>query len=147
MVEKVNSLGNKNENSIKEINQLRLQIQEQSAQKKKNEQKMKELFLENEKFIQERKGNEKTKKDINFMDYYDVIININSIKNIIKGWEIKMSENGKKNYDNFKKEKVLKIGVIGNSNKGKSFLLSKISKMDLPSGTSIRTEGQSIKYP
>ena len=44
-------------------------------------------------------------------------------------------------------EKVIKIGVIGNSTKGKSFLLSKISKIQLPSGTSIRTEGLSIKYP
>ena len=37
--------------------------------------------------------------------------------------------------------------MIGSSNKGKSFILSKISKIDLPSGTSIRTEGLSIKYP
>ena len=46
-----------------------------------------------------------------------------------------------------KSEKVIRIGVIGNANKGKSFLLSKISNMDLPVGTSIRTEGLSIKYP
>ena len=44
-------------------------------------------------------------------------------------------------------EPILKIGVIGNADKGKSFLLSKISKIDLPSGTSISTEGLSIKYP
>ena len=46
-----------------------------------------------------------------------------------------------------KNEPVLKIGVIGNADKGKSFLLSKISKIDLPSGPSISTEGLSIKYP
>ena len=46
-----------------------------------------------------------------------------------------------------KNDPVLKIGVIGNADKGKSFLLSKISKIDLPSGTSISTEGLSIKYP
>ena len=46
-----------------------------------------------------------------------------------------------------KNEKIIKIGVIGNSNKGKSFILSKLSKIDLPSGTSIRTEGLSVKYP
>ena len=40
-----------------------------------------------------------------------------------------------------------KFGVIGNANKGKSYILSKISKIELPSGTSIRTEGLSIKYP
>ena len=46
-----------------------------------------------------------------------------------------------------KSEKIIKIGVIGNSNKGKSFILSKLSKIKLPSGTSIRTEGLSVKYP
>ena len=46
-----------------------------------------------------------------------------------------------------KSEKIIKIGVIGNSNKGKSFILSKLSKINLPSGTSIRTEGLSVKYP
>ena len=44
-------------------------------------------------------------------------------------------------------QKVIKIGVIGNSNKGKSFILSKLSKIPLPSRTSIKTEGLSIKYP
>ena len=58
-----------------------------------------------------------------------------------------MSERAKENYENLKKDEIIKIGVIGNSNKGKSFLLSKISKINLPSGTSIRTEGLSIKYP
>ena len=83
----------------------------------------------------------------NFMDFYDVIIDIKSIKDINKGWEIKMSEEGLKKYKEYKEEKVIKIGVIGNSNKGKSFILSKISKIKLPSGTSIRTEGLSVKYP
>ena len=46
-----------------------------------------------------------------------------------------------------KNEPVLKIGIIGNAEKGKSFLLSKISKIDLPSGTSISTERLIIKYP
>jgi len=80
-------------------------------------------------------------------DFYDVIAHIDSIKDINKGWEIEMNEIGEKNYKNFKSENILKIGVIGNANKGKSFLLSKISKMNLPSGVSIKTAGLSIKYP
>ena len=83
----------------------------------------------------------------NFEDFYDIIINIKSVKDINKGWEIKYNERGKKQYLEKKKEPILKIGVIGNADKGKSFLLSKISKIDLPSGTSISTEGLSIKYP
>ena len=90
---------------------------------------------------------EKLNKDIVFVDFYDVIIDIKSIKNINKGWEIKMSERAQHNYQSFKNEKIIKIGVIGNSNKGKSFILSKLSKIVLPSGTSIRTEGISVKYP
>ena len=82
-----------------------------------------------------------------FIDFYDVIIDIKSIKDIKKGWEIKMNERGKKKYYEYKGMKIIRIGVIGNSNKGKSFLLSKISKIKLPTGTSIRTEGLSIKYP
>jgi len=58
-----------------------------------------------------------------------------------------MSDNGKNNYNKFKNKKNLKIGVIGNANKGKSFILSKISKIELPSGMSIKTEGLSVKYP
>ena len=86
-------------------------------------------------------------KDIDAKDFYDVIIPINSIKDITKGWEIKMSKRATESYENLKNKTIIKIGVIGNSNKGKSFILSKISKINLPSGTSIKTEGLSIKYP
>ena len=71
--------------------------------------------------------------------FYDVIVSINSIKDINKGWKIKFSDRFKKNYKNIVNSKVLKIGIIGNSNKGKSFILSKLSRINLPSGTSIRT--------
>ena len=80
-------------------------------------------------------------------DFYDVVVQIDSIKSIKKGWKICMTERGKKNYEKYKNEKIVKIGVVGNTNKGKSFLLSKISKMSLPSGMSVKTEGLSIKYP
>ena len=58
-----------------------------------------------------------------------------------------MNKKGEENYNKYKNQKLLKIGVIGNANKGKTFLLSKISKMNFPSGVSIKTEGLSIKYP
>ena len=58
-----------------------------------------------------------------------------------------MTKNGEDNFIKHKNEELIRIGVIGNSNKGKSFILSKISKIPLPSGTSIKTEGLSIKYP
>ena len=87
---------------------------------------------------------------IDAVEFYDVIVNIQSIKDIAKGWNIKFSQRIK-NYEEFinikENEKVLKIGIIGNSNKGKSFILSKLSHITLPFGTNIKTEGLSIKYP
>ena len=91
-------------------------------------------------------GNQKFEKP-KFADFYDVIVHIDSIKDINKGWQIEMNQNCEQNYQKYKNEKVIKIGVIGNANKGKSFILSKISKMKFPSGFSIKTEGLSIKYP
>ena len=92
-------------------------------------------------------GNETAiKKD--FTNFYDIIIDIKSMKSICNGWEIKKSKRIENNYEQFNKDEVIVIGVIGNSNKGKSFILSKISKVkDIPSGSSIRTEGLSVKYP
>ena len=68
--------------------------------------------------------------DNDFENFYDGIINIKSVKDISKGWKIKMNGPGKKNYEQYKDKKILKIGVIGNANKGKSYILSKISKID-----------------
>ena len=118
-----------------------------NAEMEKLQNYNKQAVEKNKQLIEEkRKGNDQLNKELNFTEFYDIIININSIKDICKGWEIKMSENAKKNYQQFKEVKNLKIGVIGNANKGKSFLLSKISNLPLPSGTSIRTEGLSVKY-
>ena len=79
-------------------------------------------------------------------DFYDTVVHIDSIKGIKKGWKIDMKEIGKQNYEKYKNKKIFKIGVIGNANKGKSFILSKIYKIMLPSGLVIKTEGLSIKY-
>ena len=46
-----------------------------------------------------------------------------------------------------KNESIVKVGVIGLRNKGKSFLLQKFVNKDLPKGANIKTEGLSIKYP
>lgn len=80
-------------------------------------------------------------------DFYDIVIDINSIKHLDIGWIIKMTEIGKQNYEKYKHLNCLKIGVIGNENKGKSTILKRISNFELPTGVSIKTEGLSIKYP
>ena len=37
-----------------------------------------------------------------------------------------MTPEGEKNFMKYKKKELIKIGVIGNSNKGKSFILSRL---------------------
>ena len=80
-------------------------------------------------------------------NFYDIIININSILKVKKGWEIEMTKEGENKYEEFKDKELIVIGVVGNMNKGKTFILSKLSKIELPSGTSINTKGISVKYP
>ena len=79
--------------------------------------------------------------------YYDIIICIESLLGIESGWKVKSCERGKQLYEKMKNEPIVKVGVIGLRNKGKSFLLNKFLKKSLPKGTSIKTEGLSIKYP
>ena len=79
--------------------------------------------------------------------FYDIIVDVDSLRHITTGWKVKMTEPGKKNYEIMKEKEVLTVGVVGNRNRGKSFVLSKLSGARLPDGTSIKTEGISIKYP
>ena len=80
------------------------------------------------------------------LKFYDIIVDINSIKGFVDGWSILKNEKGSimlKSPD----ENSIKIGVVGNGNKGKSFILSRISDLELPIGESIKTKGLSIKFP
>ena len=81
----------------------------------------------------------------NLQKFYDIIINIDSLRNLYKGWKIKFTEQGKKNYEIMKNLEVLTVGILGNRNSGKTFILSKLSGVNLPVG--VKTEGISIKYP
>ena len=80
-------------------------------------------------------------------DFYDVIIDIDSINSLKKvGWQIKYNEERKEIYEKIISEQTIKLGVLGINNVGKSYLLSKIVKVDIPTGYSIETKGISIKY-
>ena len=89
------------------------------------------------------------KKEVS--NFYDMIIKIDSFRNLKKkesghfGWDIIYGKDF--NYQEKTKEELVKIGVLGNGNRGKSFILSKLSHFDIPSSFSIKTEGLSIKFP
>ena len=80
-------------------------------------------------------------------DFYDVIIDIDSISSLEKrGWEVKYNPERKEIYDKIISEETIKLGVLGINNVGKSYLLSKIARVNIPTGYSIETKGISIKY-
>ena len=80
-------------------------------------------------------------------DYYDVVIDIDSINSLRKeGWKIIYNEKRKSDYEKIIKDETVKIGVLGMNNVGKSFLLSKLVRVEIPSGYSVETKGISIKY-
>ena len=74
-------------------------------------------------------------------DFYDLVFKIDSFRNLKKkeqgdyGWDILYSK------DQRTKEVLARIGVVGNGNRGKSFILSKLTNLKVPSGFSIKTEG------
>ena len=78
---------------------------------------------------------------------YDLEININSILGFLKGWDITFGKDGRTKYEKAKKNREKIFSVIGNKNKGKSFLLSKIVDRYLPNGFSVTTKGLSISFP
>ena len=137
IIKKNNELNEVLNIKTKEIEKLNLKIEELNQK----------IILLNNKVKDYKTLNENMFLNNKSENFYDVIVHIDSIKDINKGWRVEMSPNAEKNYKDYKKEPVLRIGVIGNANKGKSFILSKISKMKIPSGMSIKTEGLSIKYP
>ena len=95
--------------------------------------------------------NKEKQKSLPVTDFYDLVIKIDSFRNLKKkeqgdyGWDILSSKDF--DYDTRTKEELVRIGVVGNGNRGKSFILSKLTNFKIPSGFGIKTEGISLKYP
>ena len=75
---------------------------------------------------------------------YDIIIDITSIKKLNEpGWKIKYKNKDKKEGLNGKK---IVVSVLGNSNRGKTYLMQKLSGNSLENGYQIQTKGLSLKF-
>ena len=88
--------------------------------------------------------------DIDPTKFCDTIIDFDSLKfscTTEKGFNVLFSDKGYENYNKRKNQDAIIVGVIGNANKGKSYILSKISNEELPRGHSVTTKGISVKYP
>ena len=81
-------------------------------------------------------------------EVYDVVLDLQSLAGIKEtGFEIRYTPKGKEKIKELKEKDGCVITAIGNSNQGKSFILSKISEIEIPSGHSISTKGLSIIFP
>ena len=146
IIAKLKTLETYNINQENQIDNLKKANNTKKSQIEVLEKENKELKKEIEKLkkIEEIKNYKKSK----FEDFYDIVIDINSIKSVNKeGWKVKFNDKGLEKFNQHKDQELIILGVIGNNNKGKSFLLSKLSKIKLLTGTSIQTEGLSVKYP
>ena len=88
------------------------------------------------------------------LDFYDIIIDIESFKDLkSEGWKIMMSQDGKNKYEHYKTEgnekdffRLNRIGFLGVSDVGKTFILKKlINKED--NIIQKKTKGISVIYP
>jgi hypothetical protein len=84
-----------------------------------------------------------------YEQFYDIVVKIDSLKQLNDGWEVKFTEDGLNRYEKNKNETTVSVGVVGNYNKGKTNILQKLCADDeeLPQGYSIQTQGISVKYP
>jgi len=80
--------------------------------------------------------------------FYDIVINIKSLSSLTKpeGWPIEWNIKRKEVFERIKNKNLFKVGVLGNTNVGKTFLFSRLFNIDIPSGYSIITKGLSLKY-
>ena len=146
---KINKCINKNE--LAELNKkLNNELETKKNEIVQLKRKLDELRNKKNIEFEEYKKNDYNEEyiDKQLETFYDVIINIKSIASLSKeeGWPIKWNMNRKDSISKLKDENLLKVGILGNGNVGKSFLLSRLFQMKIPSGYSVITEGLSLKY-
>ena len=131
------------EEEAKRIKEERIKIEEEKAriEKEKRDEEMK-IFIEEEK-----------KKNREAQDFYDLVLDFNSFEQLKKdGWNANFTRMGKKKFDKCISENEFNIviGVVGNKNRGKSYLLGRIMQMDEyknPHGFLVTTSGISCIFP
>ena len=164
--EEIKQLKIKSEKKVNELNEKNISLKNEfknkesiiQSEKNKLEVKAKKTQIENLKLMEENK--ELKEQNMTLQNFgiryktdheegdYDIILCVDSIKNLANnGWMVKYNKKeGKAIYEESKQKKTIVVGVVGNGNKGKSFLLKKLSDYNIPMGFNVKTEGLSIIY-
>lgn len=77
---------------------------------------------------------------------YDVVVHIDSFQHIF--WQLEVNENPSEEALNFLEQppNQIVIGIMGREKVGKSYIMGRLSGLDLPVGYHIQTQGLSMKY-
>ena len=107
-------------------------------------------------YIQEIKNIEEKKKEIEkAKEFYDMVLDFSNFEQLRQdGWKIiwpnKAQDEAKKRYYKCNENKNVVVGILGNKNRGKSFLLGRIIGKDNfinKSGFLVTTQGISANFP
>ena len=141
----INQQNQELENQLNQYKEKEINYQKETE---KSCQKIQQLNDEIEKMKKDLfNSTEKENLSKDPLEFYNIIGNINSMQNVsIDGWDFYMNEEGYNIIQTKDKTPRLIIGVMGNRNKGKSFILQALSGASLQTGTTINTIGISIKY-
>ena len=88
-------------------------------------------------------------KNIEDFSLYDIVVHIDSFHQINWRIEYKLSEENRNFYCSKEKHMIpsqIIVGVLGRENVGKTYIMSKLSGLNLPTGHNLQTKGLSIKY-
>lgn len=128
-----NAFKNDIENYKKKQSELE-QREKSNAIKEKELKELEDQLNKTKDYIENDLKKKQSKWDMQFaidiknhkaIEYYDVIVCIDSILGIESGWKVKYSEKGKGIYEKMKNKELVKVGVVGLRNKGKSWILQK----------------------
>ena len=151
--EKIKELENKSKEYSKmndEINKLKQEIKVENKKNNELQLSIKKMEEEN-KLLKDRLKEESNKKNEIKSDLinnknniksnkiiegktnnrnYDIKIRMESLNELLNGWDIKYGGDGMNKYMDMRNKEILLIGILGLKNKGKSYILSKLLKED-----------------
>ena len=143
--ERINNKENQNEISKKEFELAnkknenaqsnKSNINEMKGENKSQNDKVKEesqKYNENKSYINYnidiKKNSQKNEGQLKSKRNYDISIRIESLNQLLRGWEIKYDNDGMKKYLDMRNREILLISILGLKNKGKSYIISKLLK-------------------
>ena len=122
------------EETDKKNDELQVTLKKIEDENKLLKNQLKEEINKNKELNSELIKNKNTIKNTTIKDVqkikriYDIEIRMESLKDLIFGWEIKYGSEGMNKYLNMRNKELLLIGILGLKNKGKSYILSKLLK-------------------